>query len=130
MGYAQQVNDHSGISAMTDISFGGTPLQVTWTAFASRRYRVTMKALLFSSAVNDNGNLWIRNAASVKQQAFGVNSQSTSHGINVYGSAILTGISGSQTMKMSVERATGSGTFTVAAGTDFPAFVHVEDIGS
>ena len=127
VGYAQVTANQAGITTIADI----TGVSVTWTAVAGRRYRISVKAMLISSVATDDANVWIRDSANVKYEAFGVNCPSTTHGINASGSAIVTGLgAGSKTFKLSVERATGTGTITAVAGADFPMYILVEDIGT
>ena len=86
--------------------------------------------LVYSSVANDDVNVWLRNGSSTKLNAYGARAVSTSHGIAVTGSHVLSGLSaGSQTVKLSMERAAGSGNIYVAAGSTYPAFILVEDIG-
>lgn len=125
-GYAQVTSNQTGITTMTDL----TGLSVTWTAVAGRRYRVSFKVLIFSTVANDDANVWIRNGSSTKLNAYGVRAVSTTHGIAVTGSHVLAGLSaGSQTVKLSLERAAGSGSLGLAAASTHPSFILVEDIG-
>ena len=125
-GYAQVTANQTGITTMTDL----TGLSVTWTAVAGRRYKVTFKVLVFSTVANDDANVWLRDGSSTSLNAYGVRAVSTTHGINVSGSHVLTGLSaGSQTVKLSLERAAGSGSLGLAAASTHPSFILVEDIG-
>jgi len=127
MGYAQLTTSIiSGITTLTDL----TSLSVTWTAAAGRRYKVTFKVLIFSTVANDDANVWLRNGSSTSLNAYGVRAVSTTHGIAVTGSHVLTGLSaGSQTVKLSLQRAAGSGSVALAAASTHPSFILVEDIG-
>lgn len=125
-GYAQVTSNQTGITTMTDL----TGLSVTWTAVAGRRYRVSFKVLVFSTVANDDANVWVRNGSSTSLNAYGVRAVSTTHGIAVTGSHVLAGLSaGSQTVKLSLERAAGSGSLGLAAASTHPSFILVEDIG-
>lgn len=125
--YAEVTSNQTGITTMTDL----TGLSVTWTAAAGRRYRVSFKVLVFSTVANDDANVWVRNGSSTSLNAYGVRAVSTTHGIVVAGSHRLTGLSaGSQTVKLSLERAAGSGSVALAAASTHPSFILVEDIGS
>lgn len=125
-GYAQVTSNQTGITTMTDL----TGLSVTWTAVAGRRYRASFKVLIFSTVANDDANVWLRNGSSTSLNAYGVRAVSTTHGIAVTGSHVLTGLSaGSQTVKLSLERAAGSGSVALAAASTHPSFILVEDIG-
>lgn len=125
-GYAQVTANQTGITTMTDL----TGLSVTWTAVAGRRYKVTFKVLVFSTVANDDANVWLRDGSSTSLNAYGVRAVSTTHGINVSGSHVLTGLSaGSQTVKLSLQRAAGSGSVAIAAASTHPSFILVEDIG-
>lgn len=125
-GYAQVTSNQTGITTMTDL----TGLSVTWTAVAGRRYKVTFKVLVFSTVANDDANVWLRDGSSTSLNAYGVRAVSTTHGINVSGSHVLTGLSaGSQTVKLSLQRAAGSGSVAIAAASTHPSFILVEDIG-
>lgn len=126
MGYAERTSNQTGITTMTDL----TGLSVTWTAVTGRRYKVTFKVLVFSTVANDDANVWVRNGSSASLNAYGVRAVSTTHGIMVAGSHVLTGLSaGSQTVKLSLERAAGSGSVALAAASTHPSFILVEDIG-
>lgn len=125
-GYAQVTSNQTGITTMTDL----TGLSVTWTAVAGRRYRVSFKVLVFSTVANDDANVWVRDGSSASLNAYGVRAVSTTHGIMVAGSHVLTGLSaGSQTVKLSLQRAAGSGSVALAAASTHPSFILVEDIG-
>ncbi len=127
MGYAEVTANQTGITTMTDL----TGLSVTWTAVAGRNYKVTFKVLLFSTVANDDVNVWLRNGSSTSLNAFGTRAVSTAHGIGVTGSHRLSGLSaGSQTVKLSLERAAGSGAVALAAAATHPSFILVEDIGT
>lgn len=124
-GYAQVIASQGGITAETDV----TGLSVTWTAIASRYYRTSFYANLFSTAADDNVIVKITDGAAAMRARGSVITRLASFGIVCQGEVIESGLSGSITRKLRALRNSGSGTVTVEATGTYPAFIIVEDIG-
>lgn len=125
-------SSHGSITTITDISFGGTPLSVTWTASASRRYRTTFSgeingtsagALLIVYITDGSNNIKRRHVITVPALVSGVGYT------GVQFSVVESGLTGSTTRKIRLERNAGSGTAEAYAATSSPMSILVEDIG-
>lgn len=125
VGYAQVTASQNGVgTAVTDL----TSLSVTFTALASRRYRITGFAhFLYASGSP---------AVAVLRITDGANNQITES--NMPGSAavyttwnvqtVVTPSAGSVTYKLRAN--VNTGTMNVFAGSTAPAFIMVEDLGA
>lgn len=125
--YAEVTSNQSGFGAgPTDI----TGLSVTFTAKAGRRYKVTGAADFGSIAELDQFNGLIRTGGGTTLGRFGrIRGGNTSDATRMYGSVRVAPGAGSVTYKLSFERSSGSGTGSMSAAADNPAFIHVEDVG-
>lgn len=128
MGYAQIVVS-GGTSASNTIS-DVAGLSVSFTAINGRRYRTSVVANWFGSAVSDLLIATITDAAntSIARQTWTVPGNG-SWG-QVAFSSVETGLSGATTRKVRQQRNTGSGTSEILGGAGFPAYILVEDIGT
>ena len=127
LGYAQVIADQTGITTETDL----TGLTVAVTVGAGRRIRVTASVLVYGSVVSDEFIVNIKEGATVLQRAGydSLTGAGTSRPTSVERSVVLTPSAGSHTYKLSLLRNQGTGSLTSSAGTTFPAFILVEDIG-
>jgi hypothetical protein len=106
-------------------------LEVTFTALASRRYKITGHAGMAS--VN-NAARWIglvrKGSTTIGRfgQIIGYDSGNNATGM-LDGCIVDSPSAGSVTYKLSVERISGTGSATSAAAAENPAFILVEDIG-
>lgn len=123
--YVSYTSFQTGISTITDIS----ALSTTFTADSSRYYRFTVKGLLISTVANDIANVWLTNASNTGYNVDGVLCASTVYGLTSNLSSIVTGLSGSQTVKVRCERAAGSGAIAFGGASTHPAYLLVEDMG-
>ena len=125
--YAQNVTGQVGVAAISDV----TGLSVTWTAVPGRRYRITASLEVSATVANDLAIVHITDAANNQRKRFSVNvgTPIASAFNGVYFSVIETGLSGSVTRKVRIERAIGTGTLSVIANATNAAFILVEDIG-
>ncbi len=118
----------SGISTITDV----TSMTVTWTAVSTRRYRVSASSEIYGTAAGDLLILSITDGSNVQQQRTVFTVPALTGGAG-YGKATielyLSGISGSTTRKLRLERSSGTGTAAFSASSTFPAYIVVEDIG-
>lgn len=113
-----------GVTTIADV----TPLTVTWTAVASRLYRVSARVLGRSDVAGDRLAIFITNAANAFQQGSYLEADVNGEAQTMMLDTLVTGLSGSTTWKVRAER-TGTGTFTVDCGPSYPGFLLVEDIG-
>ncbi len=120
--YAQITSNPSGVTSEADVS----GLSVTWTAIAGRKYRTTF--FCGRSSVDQNAQAVFRisdGSNTLKQQSI----QNVSSGVifETFLSFRETGLSGSVTRK--IRASASAGTMTINAGSTFPVFILVEDIG-
>lgn len=104
-------------------------LSVTFTALASRRYRVTAHGLLRSTVTTDIAQLLIADASSTTISVGQVACVSTTFAVSCSVMAIVTPSAGSCTYKVRGVRSSGSGTITLDCASTYPAYIVVEDIG-
>lgn len=123
-GYAQVTASQSGITTVTDL----TGLTATVTVSAGRRIRITGSLAVGTTVANDIVRMSIKEGATVLQirDAIGV---TTTGNVNLEASIVLTPSAGSHTYKLTLERLAGTGTESITAGTTFPNFILIEDIG-
>ena len=126
MAYAQVIVDQTGISSVTDL----TGMSATWTATSSRVYRITVAGEVTATAADgafvvsltDTSNVLVKRATDAC-----LTTSSRSFGI-IYR---VTGLSGSITRKVRLNKAGGTGTLTFGTiGATNPGFILVEDIGA
>lgn len=130
VGYAQQVNDQVGFTATADITYGGSPLSVTFTAVAGRRYKITADCFMTSTVAGDLASIQITNAANSPLQSAHVAVPTGLYSLKAHAELVAVPGAGSVTYKVRANRAAGSGTVAVVAGAAYPAFILVEDIGT
>lgn len=119
----------------TSFSAGGageadvTSLSVTWTADATRRYRISCHGRGMASAAIGSTRIAITDSANthVAESDFDARIANTAYG-PADASVIVSGISGSVTYKVRALTVTGGGVWTFAATPN--AYILVEDIGS
>ena len=128
-GYAQNTASQTGITTVADL----TSLSVTFNAVPARRYRVTLRLEVTGNIANDLAIAYIASGANAAySRAIAVMpplTGGTSYKL-INNVVILTGLSGSQTVKGRLERNTGTGTLNMFANATNPAFILVEDIGA
>lgn len=125
IGYAQVTASQTGISTLTDL----TGLSVAVTAGTNRRIRITASGLVARTVVDGTTALYVREGGTVLQ-IINVQPSRANEGTEAFGHVVLTPSAGSHTYKLSLERNTGTGTTSMAAGATFPASILVEDIGA
>lgn len=123
--YAQITTSSAAFTALTVIS----GLSVTFTAVAGRRYRFTFKFEQVMSVATDVFVFNLEDTVSTLSRfTFPTNTtSSTSHMVSYVSNS---SISGSKTWRVNGARAAGSGNCVVGAGSTYPAYVLVEDIGT
>jgi len=124
LGYAQITATQSGITTQVDI----TGLVVAVTVGAGRRLKITFYTpALYSSVGSDQVFTWMFEDGAQIQTGAVTNPGTT--GTCSTTVAYRSPAAGTHTYKMQVSRANGTGTASVYAGTAFPAFLVVEDVG-
>jgi len=106
-----------------------TGMSVTFTAIASRYYKVSAFMYGVPTVANAVYKVNIKQGATVLQILFNSGGPATT-GTTTSGSVIKTFTAGSTTLKLSGALAAGStGSITFNAGATLPVFILVEDIG-
>jgi hypothetical protein len=123
--YAQRTATQGGIVTATDL----TDLTVTFTALANRRYKITSSGMLRSSVSGDTFN-WVIVRGSTRLSFRSFYTAPVNVAVFSGHTIIDTPSAGSVTYKIQAERNTGTGTGTLQAVADYPAFILVEDIGA
>ena len=122
--YAQILTDQGNFVALADVA----GLLVSFPTVTGRRYKVTGNFYSFSSVANDTG------VASLKTGPTQLNSCVTILGPagtsvkNHVEHSFVAGTTGSMTLGLQYGRNGGTGTHTVVARSDYPAFLLVEDV--
>lgn len=121
----------TSVTTETDI----TGLSVTWTAEASRRYRISAHVEVSGTVANDLVIIYIADGSNTHQQRALCHIPTP---IALAGGAgyvtldpwvIQSGLSGSTTRKVRIVRNVGTGTVGVNASASYPIHILVEDIG-
>jgi hypothetical protein len=122
--YAAATANQASVTSIVDL----TGLTVTFTALASRKYRVSAQVYVGSTVTADVVALYITDGAStpvqVAQQLL-----TTSGAITVTSSVIVSSVAGSTTYKLRGQRTAGTGSLTFVAAAANPMYILVEDIG-
>jgi hypothetical protein len=124
VGYVPVTANQGSITSIADL----TSLTVTFTAIASRYYKITGECLALSSTGTDTIALFITDGSNNQIQQRNAIATGTGN-VSLHAEAIVTPGAGSITYKLRGSR-TGGGTMTMSAGATFPAFILVEDLGS
>lgn len=124
VGYAERTTDQTTITVQVDI----TSLTVTWTAVAGRRYKITGKVEVTSTAADGAYVLVLTDAANTSKQR-ATDACLTTSGRTVTLTHVEEPGSGSITRKLRLSKAGGTGSLTAGAAAASPAFLLVEDVG-
>lgn len=124
VGYAE-ITAAQTFTTLADV----TGLSVTFTAAASRYYKISVHGLLRSSVANDVAQLVIANAANTTLNVGQVVCANTTFAVGAPVSFVAQPAAGSVTYKVRCVRSSGTGTVTLDAAATYPAFILVEDIG-
>lgn len=124
LGYAENKTlSQSPITAPTEL----TGLSLAVTVPAGRRVRVTGRILASSTVATDRMDLQIRKAG--VQAQLGINYPEIASGIVSLSTEFVdTPSAGTHTYALYLNRATGSGNLTAYGGSDYPAYILIEDI--
>jgi hypothetical protein len=107
-----------------------TGLSVTFTAAASRLYKITVAGLLRSSVAGDVAQLLIADGSNTTLAVSQVVCAATNFAFTATTSIIQAPSAGSVTYKARCVRSDGSGTVTLDAAATYPAVIFVEDVGA
>jgi hypothetical protein len=122
MGYVQVTASQGSITTVVDL----TSLTLTFTALASRYYRVTGFVFAFTSTVStDRCDFSITDGAGTRVQRGGFMCAAGSGGVV---QVVLQPGAGSKTYKLRAERV-GTGTITMNSDATSPCFILIEDVG-
>jgi hypothetical protein len=123
--YAQRTSNSTSFSAATDLP----SLTVTWTAQATRRYRISSWFKMSADNATQIIVTQITDGSNVVQLQVETDARSSGIAYSVPMELIQTGLSGSITRKVRALRFGGSGNINLVAAADAVAFIMVEDIG-
>lgn len=126
VGYAEITSNSAVITSVASVA----GLSVTFTADASRRYRTSFSGELLGSIAGDLAYVYITDSSNVVKRRFPVVVQAAG-ATGVTFDLVETGLSGSITRKIRLERNTGTGNvYLPATTTGAQAFILIEDIGT
>jgi hypothetical protein len=124
LGFAQVTAAQGSINSTTDVTLTG--LSVTVNVGADRRIRITGEANFDSTVAGDDVGFRIyQDGSRIQSRRFSLDGGF--QGASV--STIETPSAGSHTYSLVALRSAGTGTITMQAQSDFPAYILVEDIG-
>ena len=121
---ASSATAQTGISSVTDI----TGTTVTWTALATRRYKVVMSGAVYGTTPGDVIGVQIVDGSATLMRSWAAAITDANLVMNWQIETHATGISGSQTWKARLLRQSGSGTMATYT-TGITNLAVVEDIG-
>jgi len=106
-----------------------TGLSVTFTALASRYYKITGWVLFQTTVADDSFAVFIRDGSGTQLQQASQHFRLASVTQFVSPVVVIQPGAGSKTYKLSAQRLGGTGTGSTAASATFPSLILVEDIG-
>ena len=124
MGYVEVTANQNSITTVVDL----TSLTLTFTAAANRRYRIQGQVTVSTTVGDGAFQLYITDSTPTTYNRATSYLDNTG-ALTVFVQAVETFSAGSQTVKLRLERATGTGTYTMSASSTAPAFLLIEDIG-
>lgn len=124
-GYAQVTANQGSITTVVDLS----GLSVTFTALASRYYRITGQIIVASTTATDRIDMIIADGAGTQLNVIFGNPAVANQAITLHGSHIIQPGAGSKTYKLRCQRGVGAGTVTMTGAANTPDWILVEDIG-
>jgi hypothetical protein len=122
-GFAQATTNQGGITTNVDV----TGLTVTFTAVANRYYRLTASLFPGSTVATDLIRVQITDGSNNVLTAGQVTAGAGT--VTLERSVVRTFSAGSTTVKVRLQRNSGTGTITSNASADVPAQLIVDDIG-
>lgn len=124
LGYAQVVADQTGITTEVDL----TGLSVAVTVGTGRRIEIIGSIGWFSTVADDTVLLAIKEGVDIHQFERDTGPVA-GRADGMEKTVVLTPTAGAHTYKLSLRLETGTGTVTMQAGSNHPAFILVKDIG-
>lgn len=120
---------HSGITGTVDITFGGTPLSVAYTARAYRRYRVSLMVRCDQSASAGLSELMVRDAGNnvLNKATFNLAASEILTSTVIARPSVVTA-DAAATMKATIMLISG-GSVSAFGGTTQPMTIVVDDLG-
>lgn len=129
LGYAEITSPAGGYNSTTVSDVGG--LSQTVSVATGRVIRVSFNAAVLSSVGGDIIGMFITNDANAIKAESYISSPTNVVATRLVGSVVFSGLTaGTYTWKIRANRATGTGSGTVDAGSTKPAYLLVEDIGA
>jgi len=125
LGSASVTANQTSITTETDL----TSLSVTVTVPANRRLRITGFTGAYSSVAQDASELRIKESTTQLTRSSLVHVLATSTEMHDVTALVNGPSSGSHTYKLAMVRTSGTGSITMVAASDAPAFILVEDMG-
>ena len=113
------------ITTVTDL----TGLSVSFTAEVGRKYRVTAAVEVLDSASSSVYVVSVKDGAFTLHRSTGVNGH-TGSVTNTIVTPPISSYTGARTWKLTLERASGTGTLSTTPSATYPAHITVEDIGA
>lgn len=126
VGSASVTATQGSITTVTDV----TSLTLTWTAIASRYYRIIGQVGAFSSVADDRIELAITDGSNTQIAGNITTNRLTSVCSFITVIATVAPGAGSVTYKLRMLRVSGTGNITMHADSARPASIWVEDFGS
>lgn len=123
LAYAEVTTGQSGITSVVDL----TGLTVTITVPPGRRIAITANIETSRTVPDGTTRLSIKEGATFLQ-IMDNQENIASDTCSLNGQAIITPSAGTHTYKLTLERASGTGTVALGASTNSPSFILVEDI--
>ncbi len=124
VGYKEVTANQGSITTLVDL----TSLTITFTAAANRRYRIKGKIELSSTVGDGAFQLFITDSTPTTYTRATGPIASTA-GFTVFAETVESFAAGTITIKLRLERTSGTGTYTMGASATSPAFILIEDIG-
>lgn len=124
LGYAEITASQATISTEVDV----TGLTATVTVATGRRLRISSLTELFGTVAGDQSQINIYEDATQIQAV--IMRHSATGRLDHPASVIRKPTAGVHTYKLTAQRASGTGTFTVSGAATEPAYILVEDIGT
>jgi hypothetical protein len=125
IGFVQVTANQGSITTVVDL----TSLTVTWTAVASRYYKITGWGLIQTTVADDVFAISITDGGGTQSQQANVHLRVANQASFSMPQVVIQPGAGSKTVKLRALRVTGTGTGTLVASSNNPAFILVEDIG-
>jgi hypothetical protein len=132
-GYVNSSQTTAATSASSSTAVNVTGLSVEFTAVANRRYKITIRGMVYSTVDNDLIGVYLRDGSNNTVATYNFSDSGSGPGGYAVHHSIpwieTIGTSGAVTRKVAVARLVGTGTAYYFADANRPALILVEDIG-